>query len=132
MAEVEIAGADLDPGVGDADDGAAQLVVVEADSLEHGAGGRAAGAVGDGAAVALEIAVGWRRLVHALAILENQGPKIEGHHRFWMMAGWLRNALACHPLPTLLVRRSAVMRSEGRVGPGQESSISQRLKLGLI
>ena len=81
MAEVEVAGPDFNPGVGDADDGAAQLVVVEADRLEHGAGGRAAGAVGDGAAMALEVAVGWR------CVLQISSLKVEGHHRCWMMAG---------------------------------------------
>src|SRR5690606_31659803 len=50
LAQVVVAGADLDPGVGDPDDRLAQRLVVEADRLEHGAGGGAMRAFDDGGA----------------------------------------------------------------------------------
>ncbi len=49
--QVEVARADLDPGVGHAHQRAAQVVVGETHRLEHGPRGRAARAVGDGAAI---------------------------------------------------------------------------------
>ena len=53
-AQMVIARADFDPGVGDADDRVAQVFVGEADGLEHGACPGAAGAIGDGLAVGFE------------------------------------------------------------------------------
>ena len=43
FAQMEVAGADLGPGVGDADDGLVQIFVGESDRLQHGTGGGAAG-----------------------------------------------------------------------------------------
>ena len=43
-AEVQVAGTDLDPGVGDPDEGLPQVVVGEPDRLEHGPGGGAVAA----------------------------------------------------------------------------------------
>ena len=51
--QVIVAGADFDPGVGDADDGLTQIFVGKADRLQHGAGGSAVGSIGDSATVAL-------------------------------------------------------------------------------
>ncbi len=50
IAQVIVAGADLDPGVGDADERAIEVVVRQADGAQHRARGRAAGAVGKSAA----------------------------------------------------------------------------------
>ena len=50
IAEVIVAGADLDPGVGDADQRPIEVVVRQADRAQHRARGRAAGAVGQSAA----------------------------------------------------------------------------------
>ena len=47
IAEMEVAGADLGPGVGDADDGLVQVFFAEADAAQIGAGGGAAGAFGE-------------------------------------------------------------------------------------
>jgi hypothetical protein len=44
-AEMEVAGHDLDPGVGDAHERTGEVLVGEAHRLEHGPGGRAAGPV---------------------------------------------------------------------------------------
>ena len=53
VAEVEVAGADLGPGVGDADDGLVEVFFGEADAAEHGAGCGAGGAFGECVAVGL-------------------------------------------------------------------------------
>ena len=53
LAEMEVAGADLGPGVGDADDGLVQVFFGEADAAEVGAGGGAGGAFGEGDGVCL-------------------------------------------------------------------------------
>ena len=50
---MEVAGADLGPGVGDADDGLAEIFFGEADGAEVGAGRGAAGAFGEGDGVFL-------------------------------------------------------------------------------
>ena len=47
LAQMEVAGADLGPGVGDADDGLVQVVFGEADGAEVGACGGARGAFGE-------------------------------------------------------------------------------------
>ena len=47
LAEMEVAGADLGPGVGDADDGLVQVFFAEADAAQVGAGGGAGGAFGE-------------------------------------------------------------------------------------
>ena len=52
-AQVEVARADLGPGVGDADQRLVQVGVGEADGLEHGARGRAARALGQRSAACL-------------------------------------------------------------------------------
>ena len=54
LAQVVVAGADLDPGVGDADERAAQILVGEAGRAEHGARRGAAGPVGQCGAAPLE------------------------------------------------------------------------------
>ena len=46
LAEMEVAGADLGPGVGDADEGLVQVFLAEADGAEVAAGGGAVGAFG--------------------------------------------------------------------------------------
>ena len=46
-----IAGHRLDPGIGNADDRLLQILVGEADALQHGAGGRTVGPLGDGVTV---------------------------------------------------------------------------------
>ena len=51
-AEMEVAGADLGPGVGDADDGFVQVVFAEADAAQVGAGRGAGWAFGEDDAVA--------------------------------------------------------------------------------
>ena len=48
VAEMEVAGADLGPGVGDADDGLVQVFFAETDAAQVGAGGGAVGAFGEG------------------------------------------------------------------------------------
>ena len=53
VAEMEVAGADLGPGVGDADDGLVQVFFAEADAAQVGAGGGAVGAFGEGDGVFL-------------------------------------------------------------------------------
>jgi len=53
VAEMEVAGADLGPGVGDADDGLVEIFLGEADAAEHGAGCGAGGAFGEDVAVGL-------------------------------------------------------------------------------
>ena len=53
VAEMEVAGADFGPGVGDADDGLVEVFFGEADAAEHGAGCGAGGAFGEGVAVGL-------------------------------------------------------------------------------
>jgi hypothetical protein len=45
---MEVAGADLGPGVGDADDGLVQVFFAEAYAAQVGAGGGAVGAFGEG------------------------------------------------------------------------------------
>ncbi len=55
LAEMEVAGADLGPGVGDADDGLVQVFLAEADAAEVGAGGGAGGAFGEDYGVFLGI-----------------------------------------------------------------------------
>ena len=57
LAEVEVARADLGPGVGDADDGLVQVFFGEADTAEVRAGGRTAGAFGEDFGVLLGIDV---------------------------------------------------------------------------
>ncbi len=59
-AQVEVAGHGFDPGVGDADERLAEIVVGEADRLEHGARRSAVAPVGDTAAAMLEIHRGRR------------------------------------------------------------------------
>ena len=49
-AQVEVAGTDLDPRVGDPDDRPSQRLVVKPDRLEHGARGSSVRAIGDGGA----------------------------------------------------------------------------------
>ena len=51
LAQVVIAGHGLDPGVGDADDGLGEILVGEADGLQHGARGGAVASLGDGVAL---------------------------------------------------------------------------------
>ena len=53
--EVEVAWHRLDPGVGDADQRLAQRLIVVADALQLGAGGGALGALGERAALVLEV-----------------------------------------------------------------------------
>jgi hypothetical protein len=50
--QVEVARPDLDPGVGDADDRPAQVLIREANGFQHRTGRGAIGAIRDGAAVA--------------------------------------------------------------------------------
>jgi len=51
---VEVAGSDLGPGIGDADEGFGQVLIAEADGFEHGAGAGAFGAVDEGSAALVE------------------------------------------------------------------------------
>ena len=51
LAQVVVAGHGLDPGIGDADDRLRQILVGEADGLQHGARGRAVASLGDGVAL---------------------------------------------------------------------------------
>ena len=53
LAEMEVAGADLGPGVGDADDGLGEVFAGEADGAEVAAGSGADGAFGEGDGVCL-------------------------------------------------------------------------------
>jgi hypothetical protein len=52
---VEVAGANLGPGVGDSDQGFAQVIVAKANGLEHGASRRAVRPFGESPASVLEI-----------------------------------------------------------------------------
>ena len=63
VAEMEVAGADLGPGVGDADDGLVQVFFAEADAAQVGAGGGAVGAFGEDDGVFLRIDFVASRLV---------------------------------------------------------------------
>ena len=58
LALVEVARHRLDPGRRDADEGAGEVLVREADALEHRPGRRAVGAVGDGGAVSFAGSLG--------------------------------------------------------------------------
>ena len=61
LAQVEIARHGLDPRVGDADDGLLQILIGEADGLQHGARGRAVASLGDGVAVKFHGKLLWYR-----------------------------------------------------------------------
>ena len=75
LAEVEVAGADLGPGVGDADEGLVQVFLGEADGAEVAAGGGAVGAFGEDDGVLL-CGIKW----HVFA-------------SFWLKVVFLRGAL---------------------------------------
>ena len=55
LAEMEVTGADLGPGVGDADDGLVQVFFGEAYAAQHSAGGGAVGAFGEDYGIFLRI-----------------------------------------------------------------------------
>jgi hypothetical protein len=65
MPQMEIAGADFDPRIGHADDRPPQLLIVEADRFQHGAGGRALRPVSDRPTVPLAaVSVAWSCVSH--------------------------------------------------------------------
>ncbi len=73
LAQMEVAGADLGPGVGDADDGLVQIFLGEADAAQVGARGGARGAFGERDAVLLRIDL----VAHCVSVLRHSRLKVQ-------------------------------------------------------